>query len=57
MQQDVVGDQRGIGAQFAAPVAFFAVLDGEQIAPRSIDGRGYPALDVIDFAEAHFGRI
>ena len=27
MQQDVVGNQRGVGAQFAAPVAFFAVLD------------------------------
>ena len=46
MQQDVVGFQRGIGAEFAAPVALL-VLNGEQVLARGIDRRGDSALDVV----------
>src|SRR5271165_462142 len=56
VQQNVVRNQGGISAQLAAPVALFRVLRGEQVSTRAIDGRGYPALDVVDLAEAHLGR-
>ncbi len=55
MQQDVIGDKRGVGAELSAPVAFVAVLHAEDELPRGIDRRSYTTLDVINFAETHFG--
>ena len=55
VQQDVIGDKRRIGAQLSAPVAFVAILHAEDELPRGIDRRSYTTLDVINFAETHFG--
>ena len=42
VQQDVIGFQRGVGFEFAAPVAFIVLL-GKQAAACAIDGSRYPA--------------
>jgi len=51
VQQDVVGLQRGVGFQFAAPVALFVLL-GEQPFARRRDGRAHAAGQFLNFAEA-----
>ena len=58
MQQDVVGNQGGIGAQFAAPEAVFAVLYAEQESTRKRRPRcGYPALDVVNPGRGNVLRL
>ena len=37
MQQNVIGFQRGIGAQFSAPIPFLLMLEGEQVLARGVD--------------------
>ena len=52
MQHDVIGFERGIGFQFATPVAFFVLL-GKQAVARAVNGRSHPADQIINFSEAH----
>ena len=47
VQQDVIGFKRGVGAQFAAPVPFFGVLQREQVLARGVDRGGYPGFYVV----------
>ncbi len=47
VQQDVVGFQRGIGAQFSAPIPFLGVLQREQVFARGVDRGSDPGFDVV----------
>ncbi len=42
VQENVVGFERGVGFQLAAPVAFFVLL-GEEAIARAVNGGGNPA--------------
>ena len=55
VQQDVIGFERGIGFQFAAPVAFFVLL-GEQAVARAVDGGRHTADQIINLSEAQLRR-
>ncbi len=55
MQQNVIGLQRGIGFQFAAPAAVFVLLR-EQIILRRIDCNRDPAPQVGNLSKAHQRR-
>src|SRR5205823_12841600 len=50
VQKDVIRFQRGIGFQFAAPVALFTLIRKQELA-RTINGGGDSAGQVINFAE------
>ena len=52
VQDDVVGFERGIGFQFAAPVTIFVLL-GKQAVAGAVNGRGHPADEIINFSETH----
>jgi len=57
MQQNVIRFQRGIGAQFPAPVPLFGVLQREQVFARRVDRGGDSGLDIIKLAKSHFTGI
>jgi hypothetical protein len=52
VQHDVIGFERGVSFQLAAPVAFFMLL-GEQAIARAVNGRGNPADQIVDLSETH----
>ena len=51
VQQNVIGLERGVGFQFAAPVAIL-VLRGEKKLAGGAHGGGYTAGQTVDLAEA-----
>ena len=52
VQDDVVGFERGIGFQLAAPVTLFVLLGKEAVAG-AVNGRSHPADEIINFSETH----
>src|SRR5438067_575735 len=52
VQQDVVGLERGIGAQFTAPISFL-ILNREQISTGTVHGDGHTGLQIVNLAKQH----